>query len=66
MALLLGWCGRENRNVWSELVFCSMARPDLRNIFRERGGVCDCPGWSSSAFRDLLARNPKIKLDIEP
>lgn len=39
MALLLGWCGRENRNVWSELVFCSMARPDLRNTFRERGGV---------------------------
>lgn len=39
MALLLGWGGREKRNVWSELVFCSMARPDLRNTFRERGVV---------------------------
>lgn len=39
MALLLGWCGRENRNVWSEWVFCSMARPDLRNTVRERGVV---------------------------
>lgn len=37
MALLLAWCGGENRNVWSACVFCSVARPDLRNTFRERG-----------------------------
>lgn len=64
MALLLAWCGSENRNVWSALVFGSMACPDLRNTFRERGAEWLAGVVFISIHRSACQNPPKLNLTL--